>query len=260
MNNLIIWSKDRAAQLELLLRTVYSQAYNLFDSVNVIYKATTPDFECGYQIVKQSRPDILLWSEHFINFENQTKLLADNCDSVYFSTDDTILYRNCPTQLPSINYGECFSLRLGTNTIVQNCHTGELQEPLNKFVEEENTISWNPHLYHATSNYGYCFGLDMCGYNASQIRNVFKQINFKTTNELESRLFRHRSGITVMKAFRQSVAVNIPFNNISGVTACMSGTPSLSQLNNEFLNGKRLQYDTLVKTSGCHQEIPLWME
>lgn len=260
MNRLLVWSKDRAAQLELLLMTIKSQPYPLFDQICVVYKATTPDLEYGYQIVYQEYPQIPLFNEEFVNFEHQTKTLANNCDNIYFSTDDTILYRNCPYELPNINYGECFSLRLGTNTIIQNCHTGQLQEPLNKFIEGPEGISWNPHLYHPTNNYGYCFGLDMCGYNASQMRNIFKQIDFKTTNELESRLFKHRDGITVMKSFRRSVAVNVPYNNISGITACMSGTPSLSQLNTEFLNGKRLRYDPQVVVEGCHQEIPLWME
>jgi hypothetical protein len=258
MNNLIIWSKDRAAQLDLLIRTIDSQPYQPFEIIDVVYKSTTKEFDDGYKILRKIYPHVFFWSEKWDSFEHHTKSLVDG-DSVFFSTDDTILYSNLPSKLPYINYGECFSLRLGTNTIVQNCHTGELQEPLNKFVDNGMFIAWNPHLYQATSNYGYCFGLDMCGYNATQIRNIFKQINFKTTNELESRLFNYRSGITVMNSFRKSVAVNIPFNNISGVTACMSNTPSLSQLNTDFLDGKRLQYDISVKVQGCHQEIPLWM-
>lgn len=262
MNHLIIWSKDRAAQLDMLLNSVASQRIKIFDRISVIFKASSPEFLRGYLLLDYPGLNVRFYNEQYCDFERLTKTVVNNpkYDSIYFCTDDTVLYAETPNYLPSVKYGECISLRLGLNTIMQNCHTGEIQLPLNQYVEDGNWIRWNPHSYYAVSNYGYCFGLDMCGYNATHIRNIFKQISFKTTNQLESALFKFRDSITTINAFSKSVAVNIPYNNISGVTACMQGTPSLLQLNTEFLNGKRLKWDTNSRVIGCHQEIPLWME
>jgi hypothetical protein len=261
MNKLIIWSKDRPCQLELLLNSI-SKNYPVFDSINVVFTYTNKDFLRGYYIVSDLYPSVRFYPEQDrFGFEYLTKTLVNHPDNtaVYFSTDDTVVYRQNLGGSHGINYGECFTLRLGTNTIVQNCHTGELQPSLGAYVQEGDVILWNPHLCDPISNYGYCFGLDMCGYNAIHMQNIFKQISFKNPNQLESWLFKFRDSITVMKSYETSIAVNIPLNNMSGITECMKGTPSLEELNAEFLKGKRIRLSDVMNTVilGAHQEVNL---
>lgn len=258
MNNLIIWSKNRACQLNLLLDSIKSNCPNFFDKIGVVFTCTNKDFYAGYNIVSDLHPSVNFYKQQD-KYDNEylTRALVNNPknSAVYFSTDDTVIYRQNLGEPPSIHYGECFSLRLGLNTIIQNCHSGEIQPPLNNYIKDGDQISWNPHRYYPISNYGYCFGLDMCGYNATQMQNIFKQIRFKNSNELESALFKFRDSITVMRSYERSIAVNVPMNNMSGVTQSMN--ISQEDLNYQFLAGRRLELPELLSVIGCHQEINL---
>lgn len=260
MYNLIVWSKDRPAQLELLLKSV-QRHYPYFSAISVIFTYSNNDFLDGYKIVSDLYPKVkFLKQQGIYTNERLTKTLVEKADTrgICFSTDDTVIYRKPEVVYATVEYGECFSLRLGLNTIVQNCHTGELQSPLN-FVNRnyEDTISWNPHDYSPVSNYGYCFGLDMCMYNTKQLRDILKKITFKKSNELEAALFKFRNTITKMTSYETSIAVNIPDNNMSGITQSSGG--SLEDLNKAFLAGKRIDLFNIMsqRIVGCHQQIKL---
>ena len=50
----IIFSKDRACQLHLLLESMWEYTYlELFEYIYVIYKTSNRDYELGYREVKQ---------------------------------------------------------------------------------------------------------------------------------------------------------------------------------------------------------------
>jgi hypothetical protein len=63
-----------------------------------------------------------------------------------------------------------------------------------------------------------------------------------------------------MRSFKESVAVNVPANSISGVTRAGEINDFATKfLNSEYLKGRRLSLDALSKEKiiGCHQEINL---
>jgi hypothetical protein len=260
MRSLIIWSKNRPAQLELLTRSIYQNAKNTFEHISVIYKADNQLYQDAYEIVMECVSDMHLdmINQGSMSFEESTRLLItyEENQNLCFSTDDNLIYRSVP-ELPDVNYGECFSLRLGYNTVVQDHNKASLQPPLNQVIERDGQLEWNPDKYHPLSNYGYPWALDFHVYSTRQLQDTVKRFSFKNTNELESGLFKYRNEITTMKSFTHSCAVNWPLNCLSGYT--QSDNISNEWLNEQFLNGKRLSLDYIAsqRIIGAHQSFQL---
>lgn len=281
MFHLIIWSKDRACQLDLLLRSI--QWCGIKPYVSVIYKSSTDEFEKGYDLVNKK------YNTFDSNFAliNQNLYLSKSFNSatmaevhsysnleywenIGFCTDDTVFYRKFPanpTSFPLLKYNESFSFRLGLNTLLQDYSVGSIQPPLNRYINGGETISWNPQEYHPLNNYGYPYSLDLHIYNRSNIQDCLEEFTFKNTNELEGGLSHRRSRITTMTAFKKSLAVNIPMNNMSGMTLSGQTTScakSTEELNEAFLDGYIIDFDELLQSMrngdavvGCHQEFPI---
>jgi hypothetical protein len=263
MRSLIIRSKDRACQLDLLLRSIKQNAENTFDEIHVIYLASHDSYKAGYDKIHQDHlsTQINLWEQGNTTFEDWVRhALTNFCkEEVAFSTDDNVVY-NKVKEIPPVNYGETFSLRLGYNTIMQNHNTGEIQPPLNYVVEKDGILEWNPEYYHPASNYGYPWSLDFHIYQTRQFANIISGFRFSRTNDMEAQLCRYRSFITRMKSFTHSCSVNWPLNCLSGYT--QSDNISNEFLNQEFLNGKRLSLDNICRQRviGAHQSFKLEWE
>jgi hypothetical protein len=263
MINLIIWSKDRAAQLFLLLESLARFAPNIF-GVNIIYKASTAEFAKGYEELwdKRSLLPLMLVEKDFYK-DTYREVAIGLQDFVSFATDDCVLYRPIhftilKDALPEHN-NQVFSLRLGYNTVVQNIHTGQMQPPLNVHIEHENYLSWNPAFYNPHDNYGYPFGLDLHVFRKSLILPILDEIEFHSTNELESKLTtNYRHMVDEIRSFKQSVAVNIPINTTNGVTrAGEQHGISKEELNQRFLDGWKIDLEKISKedVKSCHKEI-----
>lgn len=275
-NFLIIWSKDRACQLNLLLRSMKRAEFN--PAVCIIFKASSIKYQDAYNKLKSRyKSDHYFFTQEFEDnlersFENisnhyifLTKSNSNLNGNIGFSTDDTVLYRKMPItneQFPLLKYNECFSLRLGLNTLLQDYSVGSIQPPLNRYINGGETISWNPQEYHPQHNYGYPYSLDMHFFNSENIQDCLEEFSFKNTNELEGGLSHRRQRITDITSFKKSIAVNIPVNNMSKMT--VSGKEhaySFEELNNAYLNNYEIDLDAIWGYSdrvvGCHQEFPL---
>jgi hypothetical protein len=211
------------------------------------------------------------WIRELKSIQGHTKFAVNehNEELVSFATDDCVFFREVNKfqllkALPEQN-NQVFSLRLGYNTIMQNVHTGQTQPPLNIKVEHENHLSWPLAFYHPHDNYGYPFGLDLHVFRKTLIKPILDEIEFRSTNELESQLttkYRHR--VDEMRSFKHSVAVNIPINTVTGVTrAGEFHAVSKEELNQRFLDGWKIDLAEIAKHKiiGCHQEIPFsWVK
>ena len=271
MISLLIWSKDRACQLDLLLRSLPP---NLFFNVCTLYKATSKEYQSGYDKLMDLYPEYFFINEEKTGgFESQTRFsiqtLADVNGYICLSTDDTVFYKS-PTmtaqEIESVFEPDVvtFSFRYGFNTILQNCHTGERQPALNIYEEKRSYIRWNFDDYHPLSNYGYPFGLDMHVYDADMLSQLVNTFEFKNTNQLETNLFHLRNVVPrIICSEKQSSAVNVPCNCMSGVTIAGQEYPfSIESLNKLFLEGNRISLNSFANKSvvGCHQEFALEFE
>jgi hypothetical protein len=273
MIKLIIWSKDRACQLYLLLESIEQYTRYMFDTT-VIYNGSDEQYLEGYYKVMKSIEGWNLDQDiYFVEEQNSIRYHTMNVIHFYenehicFSTDDMVIYRQPPYRsykdiyqfLPRYE-SEVFSFRLGLNTTMQDHYRGLYQPPLNKYIEHKvgPVISWNTMHHKCTDNYGYPLALDMHVFKKGMIDRIVGDEQWENSNQLESSLFNHRNLISYISSFKDSVAVNIPANNISGVTRSGKDFPyTHRELNDRFLAGQKIDLFAIgqEKIIGCHQEI-----
>jgi len=92
----LVFSKDRAAQLDLLLRSIRRHAPSLYQSLTVLYTGSSADYLRGYQVCFAEHEEAKFILEH--DFEVQTRLWLDfeMIDYVSFLVDDDVFYRDVP--------------------------------------------------------------------------------------------------------------------------------------------------------------------
>jgi hypothetical protein len=268
MIDLIVWSRARPQQLDLLLRSVELYAKDIFN-ISVIYKIIGDHYDFkGYHKARDKFPHVQ-WIPETPNpkaFQGHTAFAIEwgKSDYVCFACDDNVVYRPVDKKLlekylPKAE-NTCFSLRLGYNCIVQDCHRGTVQMPLNIVVDNEEIIEWPISYYAPETNYGYPFSLDFHIYRKSLINKILPNIDFRNPSELEGNMTRWRSSIDFMRAFPQSCTVNIPANSAGGVTRAGEQHPaSLDDLNEMYLDDWiiDLQDISTTKWMGAHQEHKL---
>jgi hypothetical protein len=252
--NLIVWSKDRACQLDLLLRSIKKNA-NLF-SVSVLY-TYSPHHEPSYKNLIEEYTDVNFVQEK--DFRADTiSLIESSQDYVCFSTDDMVFYRPVPCEHLKPSHNSVFSFRLGLNTIKQDIHNNTYQPALNNFSSiNSNLIGWQTRFYHPLNNYGYPLALDTHIFPISSFLPIVKSCKWNNSNTLEGSIQKYSHLYEYIYSFNQSVSVNIPTNNMSGVTK--SGEffkYSSDYLLDMYLKGKRISLDFSEENIiGCHQEV-----
>lgn len=259
MHKLIIWSKDRACQLHLLLESIY-QNCRIFDEIEVIIKTSNDEYNEGY-IQLLSSAEYSLMNVKFTRedqaFWRLTNEAAKDAKYVTFATDDTVVFRPIPQNIHYPESNETFSLRLGLNTIQQDIHRGTVQAPLIHYENNDGILSWDVSTRPPHENYGYPFSLDFHVFEGNLLRELLERCSdYSTSNHLEGRLCLHRHRINRILSFEHSVAVNIPCNNLSENTiAGQYHSYTTKELNDAYLSGKRIFLD-FENVVGCHQEFP----
>lgn len=253
MLNFLIFSKNRACQLDLLLRSIKLfelQNYN----ISVLY-TYSEDHVNSYNNCKIEHPKINWVLE--TNFNKQTKELISSSKYTCLLTDDTAFFRKFSLPiLPKDN--ETFSWRLGYNTIVQDHVNKTFQPLLVPDYYSDNLISWNPNNYPNWCNWGYPFSFDGHVYLSKVLLSLLKDKEFNTTNEMEGILHNFRNLINKIFSNSHSSCVNIPCNNLSGLT--QSGVEyeyNMNFLHNIYMSGKRISpiQNSKIPINACHQEL-----
>jgi len=106
MINLIIFSKDRAMQLECLLRSVKKNCDH-FDNIYVIYWCSDESYREGYKLIKGAA----LVEEVYLK---QNVLYLMDEEYVCFMVDDQICFKEVKC-IPELKKKQVFSMRLGNN-------------------------------------------------------------------------------------------------------------------------------------------------
>lgn len=246
--NLVIWSYNRACQLETLLNSIrtYCPKFNW----TILYSFSSWEFRNAYEILRSEYKEFN-WR---IKDNGKRDLIESISNSDYSGvvTDDCVFH----SHVSDIDMSDifCFSLRLGYNTIIQNCFDGSTQPELIG-NETDKYVTWNFDWYHPLLNYGYPFSTDGHIYHTKQFVSLLNQIAFNKPTELESNLFYLQNQILFrgMRAFKNSVLVNVPLTNMSGVTESIK--LSIDELNKIYRNGFRLRFKS-QEIKGCHQVLP----
>lgn len=91
----LIFSRDRACQLDLLLRSVARHAPTLYAPLTVLYRASTREYGRGYALAFSEHADVKFICES--DFEAQVRHWLRLQDGpVSFLVDDDVFYRQAP--------------------------------------------------------------------------------------------------------------------------------------------------------------------
>ena len=269
----VVFSKNRACQLDLLLRSIEKNLPQ-FENIWVLYEATTPSFFAGYELLISRFPKI-----HFIkqiNFQTDTFYLLNNiaCKYVCFFVDDNVITRKCSiigsdilnTCVFKDQNAACFSLRLGTNIKIQDIYNNlpiEYPKDFSYYIIEpykEQILLWNWTTIRTFGDFGYPFSVDGHIYQKKDIL-PFLTYEFDTPNAFEGRFDKNKLTQNRMYCFANSVIVNNPINIVgsSNNNAGKYYGYTLEELNNKYLHNNIINLEPIMqeKIIACHQEIQI---
>ena len=267
MLNIIIFSKDRAAQLDLLLRSLKS-SFKEIDSVkiNVLYNSSNESFYNSYLQLAEHKENIN--STQFISDnlygsfkESLLKILNLKNELTMFLVDDIIFKSEWSLNDHEIQFVKnnneiiAHSLRLWNG--IDHCYATNKPNSIPKFVKK---CIWN--WTTADGDWNYPMSVDGNIYRTNFIFEKINQINFKNPNQLEAGLAATADHTKqYMSCYvEQSKLLNIPANIVQTVYSNRHGNIlSAEELNNNFVVGKRLSYEHIKNYSNntVHVELPL---
>lgn len=264
-NRLIIFSKNRACQLNLLLESIEKYSNNIFDDIIILYTADT-EYLNGYEKLKnlKNSDNIIFYKEK--NFKSDLlNLIDDSYNLTTFMVDDAVLFNHIDINKTDINNIItndiiCFSLRLGINC--NYSHPANLNYKLGSYEIYERFLRFD-YTKQEPGDFRYPLSTDGHIFNTKLIKNLVSNIDFNNPNTLEANLQRFVMLNNIPKTvicFTESKLVSIPanlvnntFNNRHGLEFAISE----SELNSRFISGEIIDLDNMdfSNINGPHKEI-----
>jgi hypothetical protein len=267
--NVIIFSKDRAMQLDLLLQSILLN-FNVEDyKLNILYKASNDEYNRGYNMISDLYPQFTYKREE--NFKSDLMSLFNDSEYTVFLTDDDIIYKSFKLNNDELHNifmlteANCFSLRLGLNTV--NCYTMQRLNKLNNYNTHsfyfdidliEPVISWK--VLDGTNDYAYPMSLDGHIFKTEYIKNLCEILEYTNPNLFEAFLSNFTKPEMIISSYKHSKLVNSPINRVQETFQNLSGMKysySSEDLNEMYLDGLILNLEKMNfnEITGCHQEI-----
>lgn len=266
MTTAIVFSKQRAAQLDLLLRSITENAPGLFDEVFVIWKGDG-EYAAAYHICFEEHGWMIDVGE--VDLREQTlRFVRAAGEHVAFLMDDCVFYRPVEgEQRPEAVLEDedvlCFSPRLGLNTT--ECY------PLRRRQEfpagraaEGGVLYWGWKT--ADGDFGYPFSLDGHVFRRDDLLPLLRDVyDWSTPNSVEAALAHMGDRVErpLMASHTQSSLVGVPCNRVgeshSGNRAGETYPRDPFELNRAYLAGGRIRLDSVdpLMVNAAHVEFPL---
>lgn len=276
MIHIIIFSFNRAMQLETLLRSIYQHWSSTPHKVSVLYNTTKEAYQKGYEVLaaeyshvefikETSRPHRyhlrdylhpynwlkLLRSPHVrqqkSNFRDllNESLRHSECNYTMFLTDDSAFFADVyitKEQLAFIDEDPSqnqISLRLGTNNV---------QKPKSIHPADDGTLRWRFDEHRDALSWGYNFSVDAHIYSTVLLCRLLSHIIYCNPTTLEAHINDYVQKTHRMNhglAFEYPVILSYPINMVQQIADNESLGVSEEGLNNKFLEGYRLNYPTI---------------
>lgn len=281
--NVIIFSKDRAAQLHACARSLVMNCRDELGTdynISVLYKASSEDYAKGYEICKhslafgpegiewrQQRPDLSFKKDllHLFEGRGANTLTMFLVDDIMFRADFSFFDQEIEA-VANNNLLLACSLRLDKN--ITECYATSTYSTVPAFVKG-NVWNW----YGAHGDWGYPYSVDGNVYRTSDVLKKILNSEFANPNQFEASMNSTNSspvGLgTVAKPSHMncyvdgSKLINIPANRVQNEYANRVGNiMSPEEMNTRFCNGEKISLDTVegLHNSTVHVEIPIIWE
>jgi hypothetical protein len=264
--SIVIFSKDRAMQLDLCIRSLCIYGRILLKDINILYNASNEKHEESYEILKKKYEQT-----NFIlsdNFQKDLVNIIKNKKYVFFVVDDCVFvsYFSLEKIMESLNLvpeALGFSLRLGNN--ITYCY------PVNnvqKIPDNEEIIhgilkfKWMG----SDLDFGYPLEVSSSVYRVEDLMVLLNGLCYENPNELEYGLDRYKDFFVVNKPYllcqKISPAFCNPINKINNNNFNRSGNNpeySIENLADLFLSEKIIYAKPFLGfiSNAPHQEVEL---
>jgi len=241
--NIIVFSKNRACQLDALLRSICKQV-KIPHSIVVLYKAD-PDFQNGYRELSfRPQSKNVKWLCE-TDFESQTKQLVLDCDPssfLMFLVDDIIFkkqlqYDKVFKDFASNSSVMCLSLRLGKD-ITADARKVKKAIPGTRWTWKGCELKgWN-----------YPMSVDGNVFRAKDLQGYVSSLNFQNPNSFESAMAATPLPAPEMMCYPSSRLVNLAINKVqTEVLKNTCGNIHESFLNDKWRRGFQIALDPIEK-------------
>jgi hypothetical protein len=260
----IIFSRDRAMQLDLLLNSICRHDIHHSLTVTVLYNYSTLEYRQAYAQLQEkylqfkweeetiypaprhsSGFDFFYWHNLFwwLKYRNLRKntsnfketvlkiLMESTTDWLMFLTDDSLFYRNIKIMDDKDDI-DSFSLRHGANLIG------------GKYRKSGNCIKWNVYENDFATDWGYPFSVDGHVYPKNKLLKIIRKILFNNPNSMEGNIVcyvKDRHLFAKVAANANSCLVGFELNRVQTVVENNHLNISQEQLNRYFLAGYTLK-------------------
>lgn len=272
MMNIIIYSKNRAMQLDACLRSLkkHFKDYNsVKKNVTVIYVASDEAYKQGYDKCSEEHSEV--------TFRKQTTFRVDTLESIDHDNDytmflvDDILFKgdfsvtdDAFKMVRNNDQMLALSLRLSPDKTYCYATDSNMRAPDWLRRVKGKFAAWR---YHGCDgDWGYGLSLDGNVYNTKFIVPMLNRIDFHNPNELEANLNHPQitAGITplVMCCYEDdSKLFNVPANRVQDTfNNRYEKSYSAKELNDKFLEGKRISLDSISGMRNISVHYPIEYE
>ncbi len=272
MLQIIIFSYNRALQLDTLLNSLFSKWKSPSIAVNVLYNYSGKEFGNAYGILhekfKNNHVRLILEEKISDHVKLQNLLVLENivrlkrnkrlrqpqtnfrsllirlleessCQDVMFITDDSMFINDVSvseedlTWINSDPQNRQISLRLGNDIKLK---------PKNIVVENGGGI-WN--MYDNENDWGYLFSVDAHIYNKNFILSLFKKYLFINPNSLEAYINAsviRSKFLGNARCYKKTTLQTFPINIVQDEIKNGHQNVSVSELNDFYLKGYQMEY------------------
>jgi len=278
----VIFSKDRPAQLDMLLRSWSAHAVEWRDfAVSVLYKTSAPEFDRGYDIVRRDFPTVFFQPEDDgRSFKAQVLALVEREERelFHFLADELVFIRPYSVhdepfaQLrrrpdiaavsrrmsPRIDFAQPISLRTPPPP-----HRGNRWkwQPRPLWIER---IARQFGIHSARGDWALQLNVDGNTFRYRQFVDHFRALpEIGGLNKLETVFVHHPlPNAPYLVSYPESRLINLALNRVDPHSSYPFAGFSAAEFNQRFLAGERLSYAPLVglQHNACHIIVePAWV-
>lgn len=249
----LIFSRDRAAQLDLLLQSIERNMTP--EETTVLWTASNEQFAVGYENVVSPQTDFV-FQETEAEFDTALRETLAASETVTFFCDDDIVFRPVPAPPSSLLTDGVLCVRMSVGRETRN-----MVLPAGFPVWEWSLLE--PH------DFGFVGGVDGDTYRSHHALAALggETIGNPTWVETDMSLsFRRTEALPLAACFPNQCVVGNAVNRVSpssGVGCGFVFPQTAAALNKRFVRGERINYDKLdfAGIDSCHHEILLqWKE
>jgi predicted SAM-dependent methyltransferase/glycosyltransferase involved in cell wall biosynthesis len=256
--NTIIFSKNRACQLDALLRSIdyHWKDWKRSTKITVIWTYKEEKYLEGYKKLIVEHPEINFINQKDKDFKS-TLISTIDPTSLYsmFLVDDMMFINSFSLDLPEVkafkNNPEalCLSLRMHPN--IRYCYM--LSIPLIPPEFSNGAWKWKG----LPGDWGYVKSVDSHLFRTNDIIQAITNEHYTHPNDLEEALIRGIQDKPYAYCFQQSKTVNIPSNSVGNNMTNRRGNISEDFLNDQYLKGLKINITpfTGMLTKSCHMEL-----